>query len=417
MTYDTSTARGRRRRVAGAASLALVAGLGLSTFASVGVVSASPGGAHSGRPLVRQVSARMPVTGGTSVALSALRPAGSAPSATAMTAVGPAVNTWTNQATLVGAVVHDVDFPTPKIGYAAAELGQVWKTTDGGATWTKILNRGFPYYYYGVEALSRQRLVVSGFNNQTSEGILTWSSDGGATWSADEVVSPNAWVGRVRMPGSAGHGLAMNGGGSSGSAPNAAWYTTKPNSWQQVTPDPAGGWFGNQFTLLPNHDAYASGITYCSSTDTGATWGCKPSIDPVFDGPTAFINDTNGWVGGGEISPDVSGWLHRTTNGGATWSGRVLQTPYPIRQIEFLSPKIGWATGGNIYSNVGGMYYTSDGGKTWALDSDTGEEMGACSHHTVGAGNKTRVWCIGSVYTGSNFNSTVYRTTVATPGS
>ena len=316
-----------------------------------------------------------------------------------------------------GAVVHDVDFPTGRIGYAAAELGQVWKTVNGGKTWTEVLNRGFPYYYYGVEALSAQKLVVSGFNNTTSQGIITWSTDGGATWSADQVLSPDAWVDRLRMPVGVRHGLAMNGLGSPGSnGPNVAWYADQADQWTQVTPDPNGGWFGSQFTLLPDRTAYASGITYCSSTTTGATWACRGSIDSVFDGATEFVDDLHGWVGGGEISPEVAGWLHRTTDGGATWSDRVLTTLWPIRQIEFLTPLVGWATGGNIYNGSGGIFYTSDGGQTWTQDADTADEVGACAHHTVAGGAKTRVWCIGDAYTGS-FNSNVYRTTVATPAS
>ncbi len=314
-----------------------------------------------------------------------------------------------------GAVVHDVDFPTARVGYAAAELGQVWKTEDGGKTWTRILNRGFPYYYYGVEAISRDHLVVSGFNNTTSEGIISWSHDGGATWSADQVISGTAWVGRIRIPVGTSHGLAMNGGGASGTDPNAAWYSHQADDWHQVVPDPAGGWFGNQFTLLADHHAYASGITYCDSANTGRTWACRPSIDEVFDGPTAFVDESHGWVGGGEISPDVAGWLHRTSDGGATWSGRVLETPWPIRQIQFLSPKVGWAAGGNIYSGVGGIYYTSDGGKTWSLDSDTGDEVGACASHTKTLSSRTRVWCVGDSFDGSQFVSTVYRITVGTP--
>ena len=88
-----------------------------------------------------------------------------APSASAKAKVSPAANPWKLQATLSGAVIHDISFPTPKIGYAAAELGQVWKTTNGGSHWTEILNLGFPYYWYGVTALSANEVVISGFND------------------------------------------------------------------------------------------------------------------------------------------------------------------------------------------------------------------------------------------------------------
>ena len=61
----------------------------------------------------------------------------------------PQTNSWRLQATLSG-VVTDLAFPSATVGYAAAELGRVWKTTDGGETWNSIMDLGFPYYWYGV---------------------------------------------------------------------------------------------------------------------------------------------------------------------------------------------------------------------------------------------------------------------------
>lgn len=387
------------------AGIALVA-MAASVAGGLAPASASSGSRHD----VSYVSSRLPVTD-PSRTLAATRSADLAPPATP-TAPGVAANSWKTLFTMPGSVVHDVDFVNRKVGFAAAELGQVWKTTDGGSTWTKVLNRGFPYYYYGVDALSKKRLVVSGFNNQTSEGILTWSNDGGATWQPDQIISPNAWVSRIRFAGDTDHALAMNGLGASGTDPNVAWYTTKRDVWHTVVPDPDGGWFGSQFTLLADQSAYASGITYCTSADTGADWSCRPSVDSVFDGATEFVDAKHGWVGGGEISPDVAGWVHRTANGGSTWSGRVLDTPWPIRQLEFLDAKTGWAAGGDVFSGVGGIYFTSDGGKTWVQDLDSGDEVGSCSHAASRDGSATKIWCIGSAFNGSQFVSTVYRTTV-----
>lgn len=320
-------------------------------------------------------------------------------------------NSWTKLATLPNATVHDVAFANAMVGYAAAELGQIWETKDGGNSWTEILNRGFPYYYYGI-AVHGKTVIASGFDDSNSEAILTESKDGGSTWSADVVLSTDAWAGRVRLANGLTDGLAMNGEGLG--TPNVAWWRVKPGHWKQVTPDPNGGWFGYQFSLLKDESAYASGINFCKSTDTGSTWTCGPPADSVFDGPTQFLSDSVGWTGGGEISPNVEGWLHRTTDGGASWSGRVLNSPWPIRQIEFLSKKVGWAAGGDIYSNVGGIYFSSDGGESWSGDIETGDEVDACDHHNLGNG-KTQLWCIGMAYNGQSFSSNVYSTTVKTP--
>jgi photosystem II stability/assembly factor-like uncharacterized protein len=355
------------------------------------------------------VSGRMPIVG-PSKTLSAVRAAGLSPRQ--ITPSGADVNTWTKLGTMSGAVVHDVTFVSPTVGYAAAELGQVWQTTDGGAHWARILNRGFPYYYYGIYA-SEETVIASGFNDSSGEGVLTESDNGGTTWNQDRILSPNAWAGRVRFARGLKYGLAMNGQGSPGSNPNVAWWSNRGHKWHTDVPDPSGGWFGYQFSLLKDQTAYASGITFCTSVDTGATWSCAPPADEVFDGPTEFVSDEIGWTGGGEISPNVAGWLHRTTDGGATWSGRVLNAPWPIRQIEFLNKKVGWAAGGNVYSNVGGIYFSQNGGKTWTLDADTGDEMGACAHQPLGNG-QTQVWCVGFLFNGSNFNSDTFSTVLAT---
>jgi photosystem II stability/assembly factor-like uncharacterized protein len=309
--------------------------------------------------------------------------------------VSPKANPWKLQATLPGAVIHDISFPNAKIGYAAAEAGQVWKTTDGGAHWKEVLNLSFPWYWYGVHAFNAKDVVISGIYDSSTnfEGIIRWSHDGGATWTNDIVLTLTAFMQRIRFA-NRKDGLIMD---LVDRATNSAQYTTDGGAtaagWTNVVSNPDGGWFQLEFSLLPNLHARASGINYCDSTDAGAVWTCGPSIDSVFDGETFFVNDKVGWVSGGEISPKVEGWVHRTTDGGKTWSGRTLDGPWPIREIRFLTPNIGWAAGGNIYSKVGGMYFSRNGGKTWSLDANTGAEMDACDSKPVGT--KFQVWCAG----------------------
>ena len=137
--------------------------------------------------------------------------------------VSPAANPWMLQATIPGAVIHDISFPNTKTGYAAAELGQVWKTTDGGTTWEEVLNLNFPYYWYGIKALSANTVVVSGFNDSNFEGVLRWTTDGGATWSSDVILTTAGWDFRVRFI-DADHGLVID--GLNLNAANSAHYTS-----------------------------------------------------------------------------------------------------------------------------------------------------------------------------------------------
>ncbi len=73
-------------------------------------------------------------------------------------------NTWNLLATLPGIIIHDISFPTDKIGYAVGELGQVWKTTDGGNSWVQqVLSGGESDYFYGVDAVTTKKVIISGF--------------------------------------------------------------------------------------------------------------------------------------------------------------------------------------------------------------------------------------------------------------
>ncbi|HTD22985.1 MAG TPA: Ig-like domain repeat protein [Terriglobales bacterium] len=330
-------------------------------------------------------------------------------SAAAPIELSSSVNNWRYIGYLSSAIIRDISFPTPLIGYAVSENGQVWKTIDGGVSWTEIMNLGFPYEWEGIQALNANDVIISGFIDSftPARGIIRWSHDGGASWTGDIRLTSTGWLYRVRYSDNL-NGLAFESPTAQGAPPNAAHYTsdggqTAPD-WTADTIDPNGSWFGNQFSLLPNGHARASGISYCDSTNGGVNWSCRRHIDPVFDGETFFVDDLNGWVAGGEISPNVEGWVHRTTDGGATWSDRTLDSPWPIREIRFLNPQLGWAAGGNIFSGVGGIYFSNDGGQSWSLDVDTGHEMDACDTKFTSLSNY-QVWCAGY----NNSGSVVYR--------
>jgi photosystem II stability/assembly factor-like uncharacterized protein len=364
-------------------------GLALALFLPIAAT------AQDSIPLAHHVSATVPVLPSPSQReLSAERPFLPLTEAAKPTQATPTHN-WKLQASLPGTIIHDMSFASATVGYAAAEAGQIWKTTNGGKSWTEILNLGYPYYFYGVNALTTNDIAIAGiYDSSTFYGLLRWSHDGGQTWTDDIVLSDVDFLQRVRFP-KTDNGLIMDlDGGSSG---NNAQYTTNSgataSNWTTVIDNADGGWFGLEYSILPNLHARASGINFCSSPDGGAKWSCEPSVDSVFDGPVFFLNDTYGWVGGGEISPNVEGWTHVTTNGGKTWTARTLDGPWPIREILFLTPKVGWATGGNVYTGVGGMYYSADGGQTWSVDATTNAEMDACAEQPLSAGYQ--IWCAG----------------------
>jgi Photosynthesis system II assembly factor YCF48 len=322
----------------------------------------------------------------------------------------PQGNKWQLLATLPG-VIHDIAFITAKIGYAVGEQGEVFKTTDGGTNWTQLeLSDAGNDYFYGVAVLTAEKVIITGFYDASSSyGVFRWSEDGGRTWTKDMSPGPQ-WLQQVRfVKGENGIIMPLV---ATGPSNTKAEYTTDGgatlSNWKKSIADPSGAWFDPQFSMLTDLHARASGIHFCTSLTGGSKWSCSGSVDPVFDGPVFFLNDNFGWVGGGEIAPNVEGWLHATTDGGKTWTDRTLDGPWPIRSILFLNRKTGWAGGGNIYTNVGGIYFSADGGSTWSVDVTTNSEMGSCAKHGISGGHY-RVWCAGFNYNGG-FASVIYST-------
>ncbi len=314
---------------------------------------------------------------------------------------------WTQLQT-VGGVVKGVSFVNPSVGYMSAELGVVYKTTDGGLSWTTVLNLGFPYYWYGVHTFTTQKVLIAGFNNTTGDGIMRWTYDGGATWTNDIIVAPAPfnWLMDLGFADSL-HGLAVGSILSSGIVFITENGGTDSTDWTPIVADPTQGWFAGNFTMRTDGKYYITGISFCNSTDFGMSWARRNSIDNVFDGGVSFPDDLHGWTGGGSISPTVEGWVHHTTDGGTTWSGRILSTPYPVRVVYFFDSQMGIAQGGEVNSGVGGIWESTDGGSNWTEAVTTGCEMGSIDWQRVSA-DSIDIWSVGYTSSGG-FHSVVYK--------
>jgi uncharacterized repeat protein (TIGR03803 family) len=301
---------------------------------------------------------------------------------------------WTQLATWEGTLVNDLAFPTADIGFAAGQLGQVWKTTDGGSHWTPVMSLGSPYYWYGIAALNTNDVVVSGHDNG-GMALLRWSHDGGSSWGPIINLGPYQLF-RVRFADSK-NGLALDDAGN-------VFYTTNGgetgSDWTRSKAET--DFLGIQFSLLPLPNILpvrAAGANFCAGF-LGFPLVCGPPIDKPSDDAVFFVDLNHGWVGGGEAGPEKpTGWVQFTTNGALTWSGPTLSSPWPVQEIRFVDRQNGWAAGGNA-EVVGGIYSSKDGGKTWSLDFQNGYEMVSCAQATTPS-RAVRVWCVGDTISGS----------------
>jgi hypothetical protein len=320
---------------------------------------------------------------------------------------------WILKFSSPGKVFKDVSFANPLTGYIVTELGSVYKTVNGGDSWVSKMNLGFPYYWYGVDAISPDTVVISGFNNQgaINEGVVRWTFNGGSSWTPDITlpipVSGVGWLDKVHFF-NPDTGIVFN------SFSGGCWYTFNggkdSSSWAYIPINPDLGWFAGNIDAEKDGRVYTAGIHFSAGTGFGTAWNSYPPADQVFDGGVDFLDSDSllGWTGGGQISAPVAGWIHRTTDGGKSWSQRLETFPYPIRAVCFLTASSGIAIGGNLYDEAGGIYSTADSGFTWNLDKNTEAEMFAINYKVISP-DSMDFWCVGSTGGGTGFTGRLFK--------
>ncbi len=273
-----------------------------------------------------------------------------------------------------------VDPTNANIVYLGAAQGGVWKTTDGGSTWTPLTDTQASLATGSIAIDPQNHLTIyvgTGEENNSidayyGEGILK-STDGGATWT--NIPGPFA-------------------GGSGGGA-RIGGMAVQPNNSNVVLA--AAG------CCLPTG---SSGVY--RSADGGATWIQKLNVNGASAYSVIFDTATPSTV---YAALDGKG-VYRSTDAGLTWSaangsgsntlpgsGRVALAMDPN------TPTTLWAAvADSSTSNLLGLYKTTDGGNNWTNIPSTPDFCaGQCWYDiavAVQPGNSNVVVLGGSEYNG-----------------
>lgn len=245
-----------------------------------------------------------------------------------------------------------VDPADPDVVYIGAAAGGIWKTNDGGGTWSDI-SGDFTLLTFGAIAIdpNNTNTIYAGtgearyfFNQQTYEGDGLYKSvDGGSSWSD---ISDGSWTVTqfsdiAISPHNSNHILVALGSGNYnyGSYSNeGVWYSSNGGtSWSEVIT--AGDAFDVGFSPTNADSAYAvigsenASSGFYVSTDGGASFPTQITTFDTFEADTSMgraqfvqspsrssrfymlIYDSDGQFPGSQATA-----AFKSTDGGGTWS-------------------------------------------------------------------------------------------------
>ncbi len=273
----------------------------------------------------------------------------------------------------------DIVFITVDLGWYVNGAGKIYKTTDGGATWTEKFSK--PGTYFRCIGFADEKRGWAGnigtdyFPNVTDTTPLYETRDGGETWTPAPIKDADKTKGLCAIYVQKTPFI------------NAGNLDYKTTIW-------AGGRVGGPACLL-------------KSTDDGKSWAvtdmtphCAMILDVYFtDVKTGFICAAT------DAQVDKShALILRTVDAGKTWS-KVYTSPRPYEitwKAAFPSPKVGYVTIQNYNPDKasGSVRYvakTTDNGKTWR-ETPLADDF-AVREFGVGFADENTGW-VGSVASG-----------------
>ena len=264
-----------------------------------------------------------------------------------------------------------IDPSNPATLYAAEYGGGVFKSSNGGASWSASSS--------GLTNLGVLALVIDPSNPATLyvgtiKGGVFKSSNGGASWNSSNTVLPSdvralavdPWNPSTVYAGIDGGGVFKSSdGGASWSASSTGLFTVSSCPVFALVIDPS-----NPATLYAGKN---DGYGVFKSSNGGATWSASNTGLPVLSSANSYIralaidrSNPATLYAGTAYDPGV----FKSINGGATWSASNtgLITTYPI---EFLALAIDPANPANLYAGMssGGVFKSINGGASWIASS------------------------------------------------
>ncbi len=304
----------------------------------------------------------------------------------------PVVNAqegWTPVASpLAGQTLGKVQFADSERGCITVDDGRIIRTADGGKTWDIVsLSPGDTVAVFSDPAYAMSFVngskgwvigTLGGYDNPRG-AVIFKTMDGGGTWSKTLLSSWKSGLSVHFIDENTGWATAFTDSTPDGVlniASSALLKTTDGGTtWTKVSDkigfpvfvDANTGWMVSD-SLSVSGDLIAPHEIF-HTTDGGATWVSQYRSDLLVDTRIHFTDADHGWVVSGQAI------LH-TTDGGANWvpvtNTGILLSGDTRNMVMFLDANNGWI--GSHYHPEGHIQHsevkhTTDGGATWTTQS------------------------------------------------
>jgi photosystem II stability/assembly factor-like uncharacterized protein len=281
--------------------------------------------------------------------------------------------TWSKVPNQWNGNLQGISFIDAQHGWAVDETSQVWRSTDGGGTWTPLTRLKAINDDPGFIEVEELKFVDQS-HGWIVETFHTWyTTDGGLTWEKSSFPQESQREGQLTgislfskqvgwLSASNEELFYTNDGGQT-------WHLKKvsPNTALSKNPVPEFG-FTDVYFVDENQGWLSSADKIYRTTNAGKNWQAHSiGKHQTFIKSIHFLNKKEGWAVGyvepaGETSRPTIGAVLYTEDGGLSWTSIQVGENEPLFNFIFFSDgQHGWLFSRN------NIYRTSNTGKTWVL--------------------------------------------------
>ncbi|TYA84403.1 YCF48-related protein [Seonamhaeicola marinus] len=241
---------------------------------------------------------------------------------------------------------RNVEFLNENIGFLGTlfNSASLLKTIDGGENWTQVSNiTPQPGPICGLNTVGSS--TVFGCGAYSEPAYIIKSTDSGDTWQYTDMSAHATGLVEIKfISETIGYAAGKN---SSGAV--ILKTTNGGNTWSEIFNSGIAGEYVWKLQVLDSDNDIIFGSVEAvapnpgkviKSTNAGASWISNDAPDSILQA-VGFINENRGWVGGHNTG------FHETNDGGQTWTN--LNIGFNLNRIFIIDSDTGFAAGTSVY--------------------------------------------------------------------